>query len=47
MLGKDCPQMDLLVTIDIEVSPAPTEGHLGVVLDDKLQRQHHHGGPIL
>jgi len=37
MPGKDCPQMDLLVTIeDIEVSPAPTARNLGVVLDDRL-----------
>jgi len=37
MPGKDCPQMDLLVTIeDIEVSPAPTARKLGVVLDDQL-----------
>jgi len=35
--GKDCPQMDLLVTIkDFEVSPAPTARNLGVVLDDQL-----------
>jgi len=37
MPGKDCPQMDLLVTIeDIEASPAPTARKLGVVLDDQL-----------
>lgn len=37
MPGKDCPKMDLLVTIeDIEVSPSPTARNLGVVLDDQL-----------
>jgi len=35
--GKDCPQMDLHVTIeDIEVSPALTTRNLDVVLDDQL-----------
>jgi len=37
MLGKDCPQMDLLVTIeDIKVSPSPSARNLGVVLDEQL-----------
>jgi len=37
--GKDCPQMNLLVTIeDIEVSPSPTARNLGVVQDDQLCR---------
>jgi len=37
MPGKDCPQMDLLVTIeDIKVSPAPTARNLGVVLDANI-----------
>jgi len=37
MPGKDCPQMDLLVTIeDIEVSPSPTARNLGMVQDDQL-----------
>jgi len=35
--GKDCPQMDLLVTIEeIEVSPSPTARNLGMVLNDQL-----------
>jgi len=37
MPGKDCPQVDLLVTTeDIEVSPPPTVRNLAVVLDDQL-----------
>jgi len=37
MMGKDCPQMDLLVTIeDIEVAPSLTARNCGVVLDDQL-----------
>jgi len=53
MLGKGCPQMDLLVTIeDIEVSPPLTARNLGVVLDDQLccnavLQLHHLCGPIL
>jgi len=35
--GKDCPQMDLLVTIeDINVSPALIARNFGEVLDDQL-----------
>jgi len=37
MPGKDCPQMDLLVTIeDIDVSPSPIGRNFGVVLDTQL-----------
>uniref|UniRef100_A0A8C5BX13 Reverse transcriptase domain-containing protein n=1 Tax=Gadus morhua TaxID=8049 RepID=A0A8C5BX13_GADMO len=35
--GKDCPHMDLLVTVEnITVSPSPTARNLGVVLDNQL-----------
>ena len=35
--GKDCPHMDLLVTVkNITVSPSPTARNLGVVLDNQL-----------
>ena len=37
MPGIDCPQMDLLVTVDnIIVSPSPTARNLSVVLDNQL-----------
>ena len=37
MPGKNCPQLDLLVTIeDIKVSPSPTARNHDVVLDDQL-----------
>ena len=37
ILGKDCPHMDLSVTVeDITVSPSSTTTNLGVILDDKL-----------
>ena len=42
--GKDCPHMDLLVTVkDAVVGPSPTARNLGVILDD----QHHRSDPIL
>ena len=35
--GKDCPHMDLLVTVEnITVSPSPIARNLGVVLDNQL-----------
>ena len=36
--GKDCPHMDLLVTVeDAVVGPSPTARNLGVILDDQLR----------
>ena len=35
--GKDCPHMDLLVTVeDIAVCPSATARNLGIVLDNQL-----------
>ena len=37
MPGKDCPYMDLLVTVEnIAASPSATVRNLGVVLDNRL-----------
>ncbi|KAK0140791.1 hypothetical protein N1851_022218 [Merluccius polli] len=37
MLGKDCPHMDLQVTVEgIAVSPSPTVRNFGVVLDNPV-----------
>ena len=38
LLGKDCPHMDLLVTVeDAVVGPSPTVRNLGVILDNQLR----------